>query len=54
MVKCPNVRPAYSALKAAGFKNVRVLDIPENFHADWVAKGYPTEAETGIPVRGPK
>lgn len=51
MVKCPNVRPAYTALKAAGFKNVRVLNIPENFHADWVAKGYPTEAETGIPVR---
>jgi thiosulfate/3-mercaptopyruvate sulfurtransferase len=51
MVKCPNVRPAYGALKEAGFKNVRVLDIPENFHADWAAKGYPVEAETGIPVR---
>lgn len=54
MVKCPNVRPAYSALKAAGFQNVRVLNIPENFHADWVAKGYPTETETGTPVRTPK
>ena len=51
MVKCPNVRPAYGALKEAGFKNVRVLDIPENFHADWAAKGYPVEAQTGIPVR---
>jgi hypothetical protein len=54
MVKCPNVRPAYIALIAAGFKNVRVLNIPENFHADWSAKGYPTEAQTGIPVRSPK
>lgn len=51
MVKCPNVRPAYSALKQAGFKNVRVLNIPENFHTDWVAKGYPTEAAMGVPVR---
>lgn len=51
MVKCPNVRPAYSALKEAGFKNVRVLNLSENFHADWVAKGYPVEAELGVPVR---
>jgi thiosulfate/3-mercaptopyruvate sulfurtransferase len=51
MVKCPNVRPAYSALKAAGFKNVRVLNIPENFHTNWIAKGYPVEAETGVPAR---
>lgn len=43
MVKCPNVRPAFRALKDAGFKNVSVLNIPENFHTDWVAKGYPTE-----------
>jgi rhodanese-related sulfurtransferase len=51
MVKCPNVRPAYRTLKDAGFQNVRVLNIPENFHADWVAKGYPVEAEVGVPVR---
>jgi len=51
MVKCPNVRPAYSALKEAGFKNVRVLNIPENFHTDWAAKGYPVEAQLGVPVR---
>ena len=51
MVKCPNVRPAYSALKEAGYRKVRVLDIPENFHADWVAKGYPVEAQLGVPVR---
>jgi thiosulfate/3-mercaptopyruvate sulfurtransferase len=51
MVNCPNVRPAYTALKEESFRKVRVLNIPENFHADWVAKGYPVEAETGIPVR---
>lgn len=54
MVKCPNVRPAFRALKEAGFSKIRVLNIPENFHADWVAKGYPTEAETGIPARPPR
>ena len=40
---CPNVRPGYSALHEMGFTRLRVLDIPTNFHADWVAKGYPTE-----------
>lgn len=39
---CPNVRPAYSFLKDAGFSRVSVLRIPTNLHADWVAKGYPT------------
>ncbi len=40
---CPNVRPAYNALHQMGFTRVMVLDIPDNFHADWAAKGYPTE-----------
>ena len=39
--KCPNVRPAYRFLKKKGFKNVRVVKMPENMHTDWVAKGYP-------------
>jgi thiosulfate/3-mercaptopyruvate sulfurtransferase len=43
MSKCPNVRPAYQALKQQGFKNVRVLNLPTNFHTDWVAKGYAVE-----------
>ena len=43
MQKCPNIRPAYSAAKNAGFTNVRVLSLPTNFHTDWVAKGYPTD-----------
>jgi thiosulfate/3-mercaptopyruvate sulfurtransferase len=39
---CPNVRPAYRELQKAGFTNVKVLYIADNFGADWVDKGYPT------------
>ena len=38
---CPNVNPAYDALKELGFTNVKVLYIPNNFGADWVDKKYP-------------
>lgn len=41
MKKCPNIRPAYEALRDLGFRDVRVLDLPDNFHTDWIAKGYP-------------
>jgi len=43
MVKCPNIRPSYQALKDAGFTHVRVLDVPTNMHEDWYTKGYPSE-----------
>jgi hypothetical protein len=43
MDKCPNIRPAYRALKERGFDHIRVLNLPTNFHTDWVAKGYPVE-----------
>ena len=39
---CPNVRPAYNQLHKAGFSNVKVLYIADNFGTDWVDKGYPT------------
>jgi hypothetical protein len=39
----PNIRPAYAALKKAGFTNVKGLDIATNLHTDWTAKGYPVE-----------
>jgi thiosulfate/3-mercaptopyruvate sulfurtransferase len=42
-VHCPNVRPAYSALKDMGFTNVKILQLDTNLHTDWVQKGYPTE-----------
>jgi rhodanese-related sulfurtransferase len=50
MARCPNVRPAYKQLKEMGYSNVRVLNIPTNFHDDWVAKDYPTEESIGVPL----
>ncbi len=44
--KCPNVRPAFTALSEMGFKKLRVLILPTNFATDWVGKGYP--AQTGM------
>jgi thiosulfate/3-mercaptopyruvate sulfurtransferase len=41
MDRCPNVRPGYQALEKMGFHNLRVLDLPQDFQQDWVAKGYP-------------
>ena len=44
MIKCPNVRPAYTALTEWGFKNVRVLDVQSSMHIDWYSRGYPSES----------
>lgn len=41
--KCPNIRPAFSALQDMGFTRLRVLILPTSFAADWVEKGYPVE-----------
>ncbi len=40
---CPNIHPAYKELRNLGYTNVRVLYMANNFGADWVNKGYPTE-----------
>ena len=40
---CPNIKPAYDALIAGGFKNAKVLDLPEGIKPDWVAKGFPMQ-----------
>jgi thiosulfate/3-mercaptopyruvate sulfurtransferase len=40
--RCPNVKPAYEALKSLGFTRVQVLRIDQNFGTNWVQKGYPT------------
>ena len=45
MQKCPNIRPAYRALKELNFEHVGVLDLPTNFHTNWVAKGFPVETQ---------
>jgi hypothetical protein len=41
MERCPNVRPAFTALYELGFTKLRVLILPEDFAADWADKGYP-------------
>lgn len=41
MEKCPNIRPAFKALQRLGFKNLRVLLLPQDFASDWVGKGLP-------------
>ena len=41
--KCPNMRPAFTALHDMGYTKVRAMVIPENLKADWTDKGYPIE-----------
>ena len=41
--RCPNLRPAFSALSDMGFAHLRVLILPTSFAADWIEKGYPIE-----------
>jgi hypothetical protein len=41
--KCPNLRPAFTALKDMGFARLRVLLLPTSFNVDWAEKGYPIE-----------
>jgi thiosulfate/3-mercaptopyruvate sulfurtransferase len=41
--RCPNIRPAFTALRDMGFTHMRLLVLPKSFAADWVEKGYPME-----------
>ena len=41
--QCPNIRPAFTALKEMGFKRIRLLHLPASFAIDWAGKGYPYE-----------
>ena len=41
--KCPNMRPAFAALKQLGYTNLKAVVIPENLKADWIDKGYPID-----------
>lgn len=50
-VKCPNVRPAFRALRQMGFSNVKVVVMDTNFHTDWAEKGYPVQRPAAEPVR---
>jgi thiosulfate/3-mercaptopyruvate sulfurtransferase len=40
---CPNIRPAYTITHEMGFRNVEVLDLPNDFKLDWAKKGFPVE-----------
>jgi Rhodanese-like domain len=39
--ECPNIRPAFQAVKAMGFTNVKVMHIANNFGHNWAQMGYP-------------
>lgn len=39
--RCPNIRPAFTALRDLGFTKLRVLTLPTSFEADWAEKGFP-------------
>jgi thiosulfate/3-mercaptopyruvate sulfurtransferase len=43
MEKCPNIRPAFLALRKMGFTSLRVLILPNSFAVDWAEKGLPYE-----------
>ena len=43
IARCPNLRPAFTALHDMGFTRLRVLLLPQNFATDWAGKGYPVE-----------
>ena len=44
MDHCPNLRPAFAALRDLGYTKLRALNIPNNTATDWSGKGYPTES----------
>ena len=45
LADCPNLRPAFKALRDMGFTRLRVLVLPHNFATDWIGKGYPVERQ---------
>jgi thiosulfate/3-mercaptopyruvate sulfurtransferase len=38
---CENIPPALEILKKAGYKKVKILNLPVGLDEDWKAKGYP-------------
>jgi thiosulfate/3-mercaptopyruvate sulfurtransferase len=38
---CPNVKPAYDAVRKMGFRNVKVMHVDQNFGTNWINQGYP-------------
>jgi len=54
--KCPNIRPAFEALRRLGLSNVRVLILKTSFKNDWVERNYQVEGrrsgQVGPALRG--
>jgi hypothetical protein len=49
LADCPNLRPAFEALRPMGFTRLRVLILPDNFATDWAGRGYPVEKQSTTP-----
>jgi rhodanese-related sulfurtransferase len=47
--KCPNIRPAFAALRGMGFTHVKAMAVPTNLKTDWIDKGYPTDKRAEAP-----
>ena len=43
LIKCPNVRPAFSLLTSMKFTNLKLLNLTHNIKIDWIEPGYPKE-----------
>jgi thiosulfate/3-mercaptopyruvate sulfurtransferase len=41
--RCPNLKPAFEAMRDEGFTNLRVLLLVHDFNTDWIEKNYPVE-----------
>lgn len=41
--QCPNIRPAYKALREMGFTKIKMLHLPNTFTQDWAMKNFPVE-----------
>lgn len=41
--ECPNIRPAFEALRQMGLTQLRVLYLEDGFAKNWLDKGYPSE-----------
>ena len=45
--ECPNIRPAFAALRELGLMHLKVLDLESSFAKDWVEKDLPIEKREG-------
>ena len=40
---CPNIRPAFDALRKMQFEHLKVVHIQDNFAKNWIDPGFPSE-----------